>query len=106
MAYHRLLLAALIALGLALAPGASALASVQGTAAAAMDCHGTPAKDCPCPDKAKCAIEVCALKCFKLLGALPAPLTLLAATLEPHELAQPQRPPDRSQRPPPPPPRS
>lgn len=108
MALCRLLLATLIALGLALAPVASALASGQGLAKAAMeDCHGTPVgKDCPCSDKANCTAQKCAFKCYKLLATLPLPLTLLALSVAPHDLAHAQEPPDRLQRPHPPPPRS
>ncbi len=107
MAFCRLLLAALIALGLSLAPVASALASSQALAKTAMeDCHGKAGKDCPCSDKASCAAQICAFKCYKLLATLSAPLTLLSIPVSPHELAHPQKPPDRLQRPHPPPPRS
>ena len=108
MALCRFLLATLIALGLALAPVASALAFGQGLAKPAVeDCHGTPGgKDCPCSDKANCAAQTCAFKCYKLLATLSLPLMLLAIPVAPHELANAHGSPDRLQRPHPPPPRS
>ena len=55
MALYRILLAAVIALGLAMAPMSAALAASKALAMPAMDdCHGKPAKDCPCCDKATC----------------------------------------------------
>ena len=107
MALYRILLAASIALGLAMAPMSAALAASKALAMPGMeDCHGRPAKDCPCCDKAICSTELCGLNCHNLLGTLPAPLQVIVVAAAPDKPADPQKPPDRLQRPPPPPPRS
>ena len=107
MAFFRILLAVMIALGLAMAPVNAALAASKALAMPGMqDCHGKPAKDCPCCDKATCSTDVCGLNCHNLLGTLPVPLRVIAIAGAPDTPADLQKPPDRLQRPPSPPPRS
>ena len=107
MALYRVVFAGLIALGLALAPIGAALAAGHAMAKPAMeDCHGKPAKNCPCCDTANCSTELCLVKCYKLLGTMPGTPVLLALAIVLDEPADPQEPPNRSLRPHPPPPRS
>jgi hypothetical protein len=99
---HRFLLALLIAVGVTLAPVATAMAASAQLASAAMadmpDCPSKAkqtSKDCGCCDtKAPCQSDVCLAKCFKLNGEVVKSAVVLhgseAAFLE----AAPSRPPD------------
>jgi hypothetical protein len=105
---HRLLLAVLIAVAVALAPVTSGLAASGAMAKPAMeDCHGKkPAEDHSCCDKMSKCPDQCGVKCCKLMGMIvtisgPDPLVFLDP-----EAADPLRPPDWRLRPRPPPPRS
>jgi hypothetical protein len=104
---YRIVLAALIALAVALAPIGSALAASAALAKAAMaDCHGKAAKDHSCCDAmAKCP-DACGIKCCKLMGIV-ADLPPVVATADVAlEMIDPQKPPDWQLRPRPPPPRT
>lgn len=78
LALHRLLLALLIAAGVALAPVGAAMAALAQAQTADMadmpDCPSTTkqtAKDCGCCDtKAPCQADFCLAKCFKLNGEI------------------------------------
>lgn len=114
MALYRILIAAVVALGLAVAPiGAALAASQMSPKHAKMDCHGKAvqdgkiAKDCPCCDtKATCSGDACGLKCHKLQATLATATQVLAFVLVLGPLADPQKPPDWRSSPQPPPPRS
>ena len=104
---HRLLLAILIAVAVALAPVASALAASDAMAKSAMhDCHGKkPVEDHSCCDKmAKCP-DQCGVKCCKLVGVIAALPGIDPPVFVAPEVAHPQKPPDWRLRPRPPPPR-
>ena len=114
MALYRILLATVVALGLALAPvGAALAASQMSPKQAKTDCHGKAeqngkiAKHCPCCDtKATCSVDTCGLKCFKLQATLATTPKELAFALLPGLRADPQKPPDWFSGPQLPPPRS
>ena len=114
----RFLLAALVALGLTLAPiGAewAALAhasSVGATMADEMpDCPGMaakPAQDCPCCDSmaAPCQSDLCLAKCWKLVGEVVMQPLLVLPLASGFAGAIAGKPPDRTIQPLGPPPRS
>src|SRR5687767_10425731 len=104
---YRIVLAALIALAVAMAPVGSALAAAHALANPPMeDCHGKAPNDQSCCDvKAKCA-DSCGIKCCKLMGMIVALALTRAPAPAEFQVADPQRPPDWKLRPRPPPPRS
>ena len=92
---HRLLLALLIAVAVALAPVASALAAGDAMLKQAMeDCHGKKAaEDHSCCDTmAKCP-DQCGVKCCKLMGIIVVLAGIDPPVLVPPEVAHPQKPP-------------
>lgn len=103
----RMMLAALVALAVAVAPVASALAAAQQTAMSAMeDCHGKSANDDACCDKQAACPDTCGATCCKLAGMI-APLPVIDKPLAiPSRLAEIQKPPDWEPSLHPPPPRS
>jgi hypothetical protein len=110
MGMYRILLAAVIALAVAVAPVAAALASgaLQSTQSAVDDCHGKA--PVPCPDcdskikKDKCPAD--GSQCCKLVGSVAAtPRVMLLAGLAEAPL-DPTEPLSWLQPPQPPPPRS
>lgn len=100
---HRVLLALLIAIGLALAPvGAAMAASAQADSMAMADMPDCPSKmqktskDCGCCDtKAPCQNSLCLAKCFKLNGQIVEPAAVAALAGSTYLVAAPSRPPDR-----------
>lgn len=102
MAVHRLLLAVLLAIGVALAPiGAAMAAAKQAEAAAMADMPDCPSKakqtskDCGCCDtKAPCQTEFCLAKCFKLNGEIVKSAISLQWSKAAFVAAAPSRPPD------------
>ena len=105
---YRLLLAALIAVAVAIAPVGVALAAGNALAKAAMeDCHGKKAsKEHSCCDKMGKSPDQCGVKCCKLMGMIVTLSPIAASAFMPPEIADPQKPPDWQLRPRPPPPRS
>jgi hypothetical protein len=105
---YRLLLAALIAVAVAIAPVGVALAAGNALAKAAMeDCHGKKAsKEHSCCDKMGKSPDQCGVKCCKLMGIIVTLSVIDPPLFQSPEAAHPLRPPDRRLRPPPPPPRS
>jgi hypothetical protein len=114
LALHRLLLALLIATGVALAPVGAAMAALTQAQAAEMadtpDCPNTakqPAKDCACCDaKAPCQADLCLAKCFKLNGELAGSTRAQHWVKPVFTAAVPARPPDGWPEPDAPPPRA
>jgi len=105
---YRIVLAALIAVAVAVAPVGSALAAAHVLSKAAMkDCHGKKSsKEHLCCDKmAKCP-DTCGIKCCKLMGMIVSLPNLQPWAFLPPEVSDPQKPPDWQLRPRPPPPRS
>src|SRR5262245_24422778 len=105
---YRILLAALIALAVGLAPVGSALAAAHAPSKAAMtDCHGkkTSKPHSCCDTMAKCP-DSCGVKCCKLMGMIVSLPTIEASALSPPAVSDPQKPPDWQLRPRPPPPRT
>jgi len=109
MAICRILLAALIALAVTVAPVAAALAPSHASAKAAMsDCHGKGPP--PCPDcgtkikKAKCPGD--GIQCCKLVGTVSVSLTVIWCAGLPYDPFEPPGPLGWRQQPQPPPPRS
>jgi hypothetical protein len=105
---HRLLLAMLIAVAVALAPVGFTLAASGATAKPAMaDCHGkNPVEDHSCCDKAAKCPDSCGVKCCKLMGMVVALAGVDPPRFVPPDTVQPQKPPDWHLRPRPPPPRA
>ena len=105
---HRLLLAGLIAVAVALAPVGSALAAAGAIAKSAMeDCHGK--KDAgghSCCDKSTKCPDQCGVKCCKLMGMIVTLPGIEPAVFVPPDVIHPQKPPDWRTQPRPPPPRS
>ena len=132
MAFRRAVLICWIALSVAVAPIASAWASMhagQGSsghelsATKAMpaadaavdmadmaDCHKAmkTSSDCPCCDtKAKCQADAaCMTKCSKVLGAVFSTIRLAQHRLVHERPAEPEKPPNWVSKPPAPPPRT
>jgi hypothetical protein len=105
---YRIIMAALIALAVGLAPVGSALAAAHASAKAAMqDCHGkkTSKQHSCCDTMAKCP-DSCGVKCCKLMGMIVSLPTIEAWAFSPPEVGDPQKPPDWQLRPRPPPPRT
>jgi hypothetical protein len=104
LAVHRILLALLMAVSVALAPiGAAMAASAQADSAAMADMPDCPSKaakqtskDCGCCDtKAVCQSDFCLAKCFKLNGEIIKSAVLLDLSAAAFVTAVPTRPPDR-----------
>jgi hypothetical protein len=115
----RTVLAVLIAISLALGPGASAFAVAHESDMAAMvpnaempDCHkamgGTTGTGCKCCDtKSKCPDQAtCLLKCFKVIGAITSPAKTARLVRVRYRPSEPEKPPNWARTPPFPPPRS
>jgi hypothetical protein len=100
LAVHRILLALLMAVSVALAPiGAAMAASAQADSADMPDCPSKAAKqtskDCGCCDtKAPCQSDLCLAKCFKLNGEIIKSAVLIDLSEAAFVTAVPTRPPD------------
>jgi hypothetical protein len=105
---HRLFLAILTAVAVALAPVASALGASGAMAKSAMDdCHGKkPAADHSCCDKTTKCPDQCGVKCCKLMGMVVSLFGIDPPAHVAPEASHSQKPPDWRLRPRPPPPRS
>jgi hypothetical protein len=105
---YRLLLAALIAVAVAIAPVGVALAAGNALAKAAKeDCHGKKAsKEHSCCDKMGKSPDQCGVKCCKLIGMIVTLPGMEPPVFTRPEAVHAQKPPDWRLRPRPPPPRS
>jgi len=107
MYVHRLLLAFITALAVAVAPIGFALAANQALAKSAMvDCHGKAAENHSCCDTMTTCPDSCGFKCCKLMGIVAALPVIDVLPFAPPEAVDPLKPPDWQMRPRPPPPRS
>lgn len=110
MALCRILLAALIALAVTVAPVGAALATAPSPAKAAVDdCHKKPAKHCSdCDSQANIPVKCPGdgSKCCKLAGTIVSLPSAPAVAVAIDRAYDPQKPPDWKLGPRPPPPRS
>ena len=131
LALRRSMLVCWIALSVAVAPIASAWASMHGVAGSShtvgaphvmdsadatadmadmADCHKAmkSSSDCPCCDaKAKCpAGAPCMVKCCKVLGTFIGMTRLVRLAIEHDRPGEPEQPPEWASKPPSPPPRA